>query len=107
MSRTPEFRSMWEAARTRARERALRRRKLGTVAGVAGALLLSTLILPLSRAPSPDLEEIAALSARLEATPLDYLLEMPGTARLETAPAFGAPLLEERWAAEAESPERT
>jgi hypothetical protein len=58
---------MWEAARTRARERALRRRKLGAVAGVAGALLLlSTLILPASRAPTPDLEEIAALSARLE-----------------------------------------
>jgi hypothetical protein len=99
---------MWEAARTRARERALRRRKLGAVAGVAGVLLLlSTLMLPASRAPTPDLEEIAALSARLEATPLDFLLETPGTARLETTPDFGAPLLEERWAAGTESEERT
>ena len=108
MSGMPEFRPMWEAARTRARERALRRRKLGVAAGVAGALLLlSTLILPASRAPAPDLEEIAALSARLQAAPLDFLLETPGTARLETTPDFGAPLLEERWAAGAESEERT
>lgn len=107
MSRTPEFQPMWQAARMRARERALRRRKLGAVAGVAGALLLSTLILPGSRAPTPDLEEIAALSARLEAIPLDFLLETPGTARLETTPDFGAPLLEERWAAGTESQERS
>jgi hypothetical protein len=99
---------MWEAARTRARERALRRRKLGAVAGVAGVLLLlSTLILPASRAPIPDLEEIAGLSARLEATPLDFLLETPGGARLETTPDFGTPLLEERWAAGMENEERS
>lgn len=108
MNRTPEFRPMWEAARTRARERSLRRRKLGVVAGVAGAmLLLSALILPAWRPPAPDLEEIAALSARLEAAPLDFLLETPGTARLETTPDFGAPLLEERWVAGTESEERT
>jgi hypothetical protein len=99
---------MWEAARMRARERALRRRRLGAVAGVAGALLLlSALILPASRAPTPDVEEIAALSARLEATPLDFLLETPGTAWLETTPDFGTPLLEERWAAGTESEERS
>jgi hypothetical protein len=98
---------MWEAARTRARERARRRRKLGAAGGAVGALLLGALILPSSRAPAPDLDEIAALSARLEAIPLDFLLETPGTARLETTPDFGAPLLEERWAAEAESEERS
>jgi hypothetical protein len=98
---------MWEAARMRARERALRRRKLAAVAGVSGALLLGSLLLPASRAPAPDLEELAALSARLEAIPLDFLLETPGAARLETTPDFGTPLLEERWAAGAESEERT
>ena len=108
MSHTPEFRPMWEAAQTRARERALRRRKLRVAAGVAGAmLLLSALILPASRAPAPDLEEIAALSARLQAAPLDFLLETPGRVRLETTPDFGAPLLEERWIAGTESEERT
>ena len=91
----------------RARERAVRRRRLAAVAGVCGALLLGSLLLPASRPPAPDLEEIAALSARLEAIPLDFLLETPGVARLETTPDFGAPLLEERWAAEAESEERT
>jgi hypothetical protein len=98
---------MWEAARTRARERAVRRRRLGAAAGFAGALWLGALLVPAWRAPAPDLDEIAALSARLEAAPLDFLLETPGSARLETTPDFGAPLLEERWAAEAESEERT
>ncbi len=97
---------MWQAAQTRARARAVRRRKLGVAAGLSGALLL-LLMLPGRRAPEPDLSEIAALSRRLEAQPLDFLLETPGVARLESTPVFGDPLREERWSTGAESEERT
>ena len=104
MSRTPEFRSLWAAAQTQARERAVRRRKLGVAAGVCGALLL---LVMLPGRHAPDLEALAALSQRLEAQPLDFLLETPGVARLESTPAFGDPLREERWSTGAESEERT
>ena len=106
MSRAPEFRRVWAAAQTQARERAVRRRKRGVASGLAGAVLVLVL-LPGRHAPEPDLETLAALSQRLEAQPLDFLLETPGVARLESTPAFGDPLREERWSVGTESEERT
>ncbi len=109
MSRAPAFRTLWDAARARARERAVRRRRLAAGAAVAAGVLLLATLLAEPRAPEPDLHEIALLSARVESWqgPLDFLLETPGRGRLEDLPAFGSPLSEERWGASADLEERT
>ena len=90
MSDAPRFSQMWRRVERQAKRRSRLRRRAAAAAGASVLALVLWTARPLAPpSPMPDYD-IAEWQA-----PLDFLLEVPGRARLVDEPRFGSDELQE------------